>query len=61
MPIDQELVDRTRRIITELSADWAGLEEEYDLEDDDTDDERLFCSEMASTLDEVLDVLNDEP
>jgi hypothetical protein len=61
MTIDQELLGRTKRTVTELCSQWSDLEDGYDIEFESSESERSFCGEVASMLDEILDLINGHP
>ena len=54
----QKLKEETIASLHDIEEAWEELEEEFDIDDDSTDEPRLYCSRIAGTLTETSDELS---
>ena len=54
----KELKSQTNAQLDDLIEAWEGLAEEFDVDDDSTDEPRLYCDAISSALIEVSDALS---
>jgi hypothetical protein len=63
--MSQELLNRIKELKSQTNAEiddlidaWEELAEEFDMDDDSTDEPRLYCSRIADALTETSDELS---